>query len=104
MLNSIKIPTYREVVFLSVEVLFPTALSFTPPSSHTKNTFRSSIFHLLECISLIVRCIDWWKMRFLCHLSSTPIFHLPPAVLGGILVVTIWKTNEYIQFIIRSSL
>ena len=23
MLNSIKIPTYREVVFLSVEVLFP---------------------------------------------------------------------------------
>lgn len=27
MLNSIKIPTYREVVFLSVEVLFPTALS-----------------------------------------------------------------------------
>ena len=31
MLNSIKIPTYREVVFLSVEVLFPTALSFTHP-------------------------------------------------------------------------
>ena len=79
-------------------------LFHTAPSSHTKNTFRSSIFHLLECISLIVRCIDWWKMRFLCHLSSTPIFHLPPAVLGGILVVTIWKTNEYIQFIIRSSL
>ena len=78
--------------------------SFTTPSSHTKNTFRSSIFHLLECISLIVRCIDWWKMRFLCHLSSTPIFHLPPAVLGNILVLTIWKTNGYIQFLIRLSL
>ena len=65
---------------------------------------RVSIFHLLECISLIVRCIDWWEMRFLCHLSSTPIFHLPPAVLGDISVVTIWETNGYVQFPIRLSL
>ena len=36
MLNSIKIPTYREVVFLSVEVLFPTALS----SGRTLNKYN----------------------------------------------------------------
>ena len=97
--NRLHSPLYGHFTWLKT-----TALSFTPPSSHTKNTFRSSIFHLLECISLIVRCIDWWKMRFLCHLSSTPIFHLPPAVLGDISVVTVWKTNGYVQFLIRLSL
>ena len=47
MLNSIKIPTYREVVFLSVEVLFPTALSFNnrlPLIQKTRFDLPSSTF------------------------------------------------------------
>ena len=54
---------------------FTTKFDEAPP----KKTFRSSIFHLLMFIYLIYNIIDWWKIAFSAHLSSTLIFHLPPA-------------------------
>jgi len=48
MLNSIKIPTYREVVFLSVEVLFPTALSFTPGRTLNKYNILLGLYYFLN--------------------------------------------------------
>ena len=62
------------------------ALSCIPPSSHTKNAFLSSIFHLFPSFYLIIICLPWWKIAFSACLSSTLIFHLPPSAIA-------WKTS-----------
>ena len=70
-------------------------------SSHTKNAFGSSIFHLLESKPLITRCLSWWKMPFLCLLSSTFIFHLPPSIWQVRFRVYVWYADRCICCPIR---
>ncbi|AUI49052.1 hypothetical protein BUN20_00285 [Bacteroides fragilis] len=53
-------------------------------ASPTKNTFRSSIFHLFPLTPLIINAMTWWKIAFSACLSSTRIFHLPPVNLSAI--------------------
>lgn len=50
----------------------------------------------------------YWLGSFILRLpliqKRVSIFHLPPAVLRDVSELTIWKTNRYIQSLIRLSL
>ncbi|MCE8618435.1 hypothetical protein K0F03_19345, partial [Bacteroides fragilis] len=63
-----------------------------------------SIFHLPPFRMHIVDCEMYRLMEDAVFIPFIFHPHLPPAVLGEISVVTICKTNEYIQFLIRLSL
>ena len=56
--------------------------------------------------SLEIHCIGYALSysAFLSYKKRVSIFHLPPAVLRDVSEVTIWKTNRYIQSLIRLSL
>ena len=71
------------------------SLKYTSP---TENDFRSSIFHLWGCMLLITRYMYRWKMQFLCHLSSTFIFHLPPSIWQVRFMVCVWYVDRCICY------
>ncbi len=62
---------------------------------------RVSIFHLPPFRVHIVDCEMYRLVEDAVFMPFIFHPHLPPAVLGSILVVTIWETNGYIQFLIR---
>ncbi|KAA4705882.1 hypothetical protein F3B26_02000 [Bacteroides fragilis] len=53
-------------------------------ASPTKNTFRSSVFHLFPLTPLMINAMTRWKIAFSACLSSTRIFYLPPVNLSAI--------------------
>nr|WP_270823411.1 hypothetical protein [Bacteroides fragilis]MDA1488819.1 hypothetical protein [Bacteroides fragilis] len=87
----------KDILFNRAARLFHLTTVFLPYKK------RVSIFHLPPFRVHVVDCEMYILVEdaVFCHLSSTPIFHLPPAVLGDISAVTVWKTNGYVQFLIR---